>query len=273
MHETVFKVGEFSNDGVIAPSNLVVKLLRSEILTYNTGTGGLQNREAFPTWRLMMKNVYALGAFPLQREGFRFELLYRDDETGTLQNTFQKALIQTLIIRNKPLLRIFNLDKLDQSQYAVPDGDGFFDYVDGVTVNSQRGYVLFPEPEPFGSDLRDVLTDAGDQEKYLFEELYLTTKIQAKNEYQNKDKFFLKGYFKSETSRGISLGAFNIPRGSVRVTAGGRQLVEGIDYVVDYQLGRVQILDPGLEASGIPINATTENNTFFNQQQKNIYWY
>ncbi|WP_420551849.1 cell surface protein SprA [Tenacibaculum aiptasiae] len=267
--ETVFKVGEFSNDGVVAPSNLVVKLLRSEILnTVRPGTGGTSGvpAEAFPTWRLMMKNVYALGAFPLQRDGFRFELLYRDDETGTLQNTLQNA--QTPGITDKPLLRILNLDKLDQSQYAVPNGDGFFDYVEGITVNSERGYVLFPEPEPFGIDLRDELTNTTDQDKYLFEELYLTTKIQAKNEYQNKDKFFLKGYFKSETSRGISLGAFNVPRGSVRVTAGGRQLVEGIDYVVDYQLGRVQILDPGLEASGTPINATVENNTFFNQQRK-----
>ncbi|NVK07649.1 MAG: cell surface protein SprA [Tenacibaculum sp.] len=266
--ETVFKVGEFSNDGVVAPANIAVKLLRSEILNTvrpNTSTSTSLG-EPFPTWRLMMKNVYALGAFPLQRDGFRFELLYRDDETGTLQNTLQKA--QTPGITDKPLLRILNLDKLDQSEYAVPNGDGFFDYVEGITVNSERGYVLFPEPEPFGNDLKDELTNPADQDKYVFEELYLTTKIQAKNEYQNLDKFFLKGYFKSETSRGISLGAFNVPRGSVRVTAGGRQLVEGIDYVVDYQLGRVQILDPGLEASGIPINASVENNTFFNQQRK-----
>ncbi|CAM1345870.1 T9SS outer membrane translocon Sov/SprA [Tenacibaculum crassostreae] len=269
--ETVFKVGEFSNDGVVAPDNIVVKLLRSEILnTVRPGTSTTTTLgEPFPTWRLMMKNVYALGAFPLQRDGFRFELLYRDDETGTLQNTLQKAL--TPGINDKPLLRILNLDKLDQSEYAVTNGDGFFDYVEGITVNSERGYVIFPEPEPFGEDLQDELTNAADQDKYIFEELYLTTKIQAKNEYQNLDKFFLKGYFKSETSRGISLGAFNVPRGSVRVTAGGRQLVEGIDYVVDYQLGRVQILDPGLEASGVPINATVENNTFFNQQRKTFF--
>ncbi|MDC1162187.1 cell surface protein SprA [Tenacibaculum sp.] len=264
--ETVFKVGEFSNDGVIAPANLVVKLLRSEILTTSRTVGGV--KEAFPTWNLMMKNIYPLGAFPLQREGFRFELLYRDDETGTLQNTLQNGV--TAGISNKPLLNLFNLDRLDQSQTETANGDGFFDYVEGITVNSERGYIVFPDPEPFGtnSNLDDKLISTLDKGKYLFEELYLTTKAQAKNEYQNKDKFFLKGYFKSETSRGISLGAFNIPRGSVVVTAGGRPLVEGVDYVVDYQLGRVQILDPGLEASGIPINARVENNTFFNQQRK-----
>lgn len=266
--ETVFKVGEFSNDGVIAPANLVVKLLRSEILTTvrpNTRTNESLGTP-FPTWQLMMKNIYALGAFPLRQEGFRFELLYRDDETGVLQNTLQNA--DEEAIRNKTLLNLLNLDKLDQSQFAVPNGDGFFDYVEGITVSSERGYVIFPETEPFGTDLKEILTNTSDRKKYVFNNLYLTTKAQAKNEYQNKDKFFLKGYFKSEASRGISLGAFNIPRGSVIVTAGGRQLVEGVDYVVDYQLGRVQILDPGLEASGIPINARVENNTFFSQQRK-----
>ncbi|CAL2058423.1 cell surface protein SprA [Tenacibaculum sp. 190524A05c] len=267
-NETIFKVGEFSNDGINAPANIAVKLLRSEILTTKREIG-TNNPPTFipaPTWRLMMKNVYALGAYPLRQEGFRFELLYRDDETGVLQNTLQNA--QQTNLRNRTLINLFNIDKLDQSQFKVDGGDGFFDFVEGITVNSSKGLIYFPEAEPFGIDLEGKVTNPIDQDKYLFNDLYLTTKIQAKNEFQNKDKFFLKGYFKSETSRGISLGAFNIPRGSVRVSAGGRTLVEGVDYVVDYQLGRVTILDPGLEASGVPINASVENNTFFNQQRK-----
>ncbi|CAM1341793.1 T9SS outer membrane translocon Sov/SprA [Tenacibaculum amylolyticum] len=280
-NETIFKVGEFSNDGVSPPANIAVKLLRSEILTTRRQVG--TNFVPFPTWRLMMKNVYAIGAYPLSQEGFRFELLYRDDETGTLQNTLQQS--NSFINNNPndpvsddPLLRLFGLDRLDASQQVISEavtsgglkiiGDGFFDFIEGSTVNASKGLIFFPTTEPFGEYLNDVLTTTQDRNRYVFEELYLTTKVQAKNEYQNKDKFFLKGYFKSETSRGISLGAFNIPRGSVRVTAGGRSLVEGVDYVVDYQLGRVEILDPGLEASGVPINASVENNTFFNQQRK-----
>ena len=260
---STFRVGEFSNDGVVAPANIAVKLLRSEILTT---TRQNNSTEPFPTWNLMMKNIYALGAFPLTQDGFRFELLYRDDETGTLQNTLQNA--NDSSIADRPLLNFFNLDRLDQSQYAIPDGDGFFDYVEGITVNSQKGYIIFPETEPFGKDLESQLANPADIDKFVFNELYLTTKIQAQNDYQNKDKFFLKGYYKSDASRGIRLNAFNIPRGSVTVTAGGRRLVEGIDYVVDYLQGVVQILDPGLEASGIPINATVEDQTFFNQQRK-----
>ena len=256
-------VGEFSNDGVQAPENLAVKLLRSEILKTTRENTTTNQVESFPTWRLMMKNVYALGAYPLTQDGFRFEIQYRDDQTGISSNVLQNAL--TADIPNTPLIQVLNLDQLDQSQFR--NADGFFDYVEGITVNSENGYVIFPDPEPFGNGLEKKLTNVAD-ETYLFKDLYLNTKINIQNNFQDKDKFFLKGYFKSENSGGISIGAFNVPRGSVNVTAGGRQLVEGVDYVVDYQLGKVQIIDPGLQASGTPINVSTENNAVFNQQRK-----
>ena len=260
--ETSFKVGEFSNDGISSPDNLAVKLLRSEILTTKRTVAG--EEEAFPTWNLMMKNIYALGASPLTSDGFRFEIQYRDDQTGIPSNTLQNA--QSTAIANKPLLQVFNLDRLDQTQYQTPDG--YFDYVEGITINSQNGYVIFPQAEPFGNALELSLDASSDVDLYVFDELYLDTKINVKNNNQNKDKFLLKGYFKSEDSGGIPLNAYNVPRGSVTVTAGGRQLVEGVDYVVDYLAGRVQILDPGLQSSGIPINVSTENNAVFNQQRK-----
>ena len=263
--ETSFKVGEFSNDGIAAPDNLAVKLLRSEILiTQRDDPDNPGQKEAFPTWDLMMKNIYPLGAFPLEPNGFLFEIQYRDDQTGIPSNTLQNA--QTPGLANEPLLQVMNLDRLDQTQYQTPDG--FFDYVEGITVNSQNGYVIFPHPEPFGSGLNEVMTSQADRDRYQFNELYLDVKINVQVNNQDKDKYFLRGYFKSQNSGGIPLGAFNVPRGSVTVTAGGRQLVEGIDYVVDYQLGRVQILDPGLQSSGIPIQVTTENNAVFNQQRK-----
>ena len=260
--KTSFKVGEFSNDGILSPENLAVKLLRSEILTTKRTIAGVE--KAFPTWNLMMKNVYALGASPLTPDGFRFEIQYRDDETGIPSNTLQNA--QSTDIATKPLLQVFNLDRLDQTQFQT--ADGYFDYVEGITINSQNGYVFFPQAQPFGNGLESSLNDTSDVDLYVFDELYLDTKINVKNNYQNKDKFLLKGYFKSENSGGIPLNAYNVPRGSVTVTAGGRQLVEGIDYVVDYMAGRVQILDPGLESSGIPIQVSTENNAVFNQQRK-----
>ncbi|PHR70172.1 MAG: cell surface protein SprA [Lutibacter sp.] len=250
----VYKVGELTSDGIIAPENLIVKLLRSEII--NTG---------IPLWDLMMKNIYSLGAYQMSKDGFRFELLYSDDATGVPTNIFQNA--ATAGILDRTLLNIFSLDNLDQNQFLLPEGDGYFDYVEGITINSQKGTVIFPTVEPFGESLQPILTDPNDA-VYIFDELYNNTQSQARNNYQNKDKYFLKGYYKSESANGIPLGAFNVPQGSVTVTTGGRVLLEGVDYVVDYQIGRVQIINPSLEASNAPIEVSVENNSVFNLQSK-----
>ena len=82
----------------------------------------------------------------------------------------------------------------------------------------------------------------------------------------DKNKFVMKGRYKASSRRGISLGAFNVPRGSVTVTAGGRILVEGIDYLVDYQSGTVEIINASLEASNLPIQVSVENNLIFGGQ-------
>ena len=270
---SVFRVGELSGDGITAPDNLVVKLLRSEILN-----------PSIPIWDLMMKNVYALpGAFQLQQDGFRLEVLYQDDETGVPINFLQNA--QTGLgtpnaVNEKPLLNLLRLDILDGTNTTITGGDGYFDFVEGITVDSQNGYVIFPTVEPFGGEntqpsstplesgeLDKVLTNPAD-DKFVFNELYTNTKAVAQNQFQNKDKYFLKGYFKSESRNGIPLGAFNVPRGSVKVTSGGRELIEGVDYVVDYQIGNVQIINPNLIASNAPINVSVENNNGFNQQRR-----
>lgn len=251
--DNVFRVGELSSDGITAPDNLVVKLLRSEIINTN-----------IPLWDLMMKNVYDIGAFQLQSDGFRLEVMYQDDATGVPLNILQNA--STNGVKNKTLLNLLRLDRLDQSNNEISGGDGFFDYVENITINSQNGYVIFPTVQPFGSSLDNILNMTDDI--FVFNELYTNTKAQAKNEFQNKDKYFLKGYFKSESRGGIPLGAFNVPRGSVTVTTGGRELTEGVDYVVDYQIGNVQIINPNLIASNAPINVSVENNNGFSQQQR-----
>ncbi len=252
--DQVYKVGELTTDGIVAPDNLVVKLLSSEIIDTN-----------IPLWDLMMKNIYSIGAYQMSKDGFRFELLYRDDATGVPVNILQNA--QSAGVNERTLLNLFKVDQLDQNEFVVPEGDGYFDYVERITVNSNQGYVIFPTVEPFGESLRPTLTDPAD-DIYIFDELYRNTQSEAKNNFQNKDKYLLKGYYKSESAGGIPLGAYNVPQGSVKVTTGGRELVEGIDYVVDYQIGRVQIIDPALEASNAPIEVSVENNSVFNLQSK-----
>lgn len=284
----VYQVGEFSNDGVNATGefdpieqsggeaqNLVVKMLKSNIASVNQ-----------PIWDLMMKNIYSLGAFQLERDDFRLNILYTDPSplnyitpaagSGEFPATpLPEGVDQTT------LLRVFNLDRLNYNNDPQQGGDGFFDFLPGITVDTQNGRVIFTTVEPFGEHLFDKLSSPGssenydvpstynaNQNKYVFRSLYRTTKTVAEQEDSDKNKFQLKGSYKSTGADGISIGAFNIPQGSVTVTAGGRLLVEGVDYTVNYQLGRVQILDQALLNSNTPIQITTENNTVFGQQTK-----
>ena len=293
----VFQVGEFANDGVEASGgvievgqpgnpntepiegiaqNLVVKLLKSNITNVNE-----------PIWDLMMKNIYPLGAFQLEKEDFRLNILYTDPSplnyiTAAAGTPEFPAVELPEDVADQVLLKVFNLDRLNFNNDPQQGGDGFFDFLPGVTVDTQNGRIIFTSVEPFGEYLFEKLDNVpgglenydvpstynANQNRYVFRTLYKGTKTQAEQEQSDKNKFQLKGSYKSTGAEGIPIGAFNVPQGSVTVTAGGRVLVEGVDYTVNYQLGRVQILDPALLNSNTPIQITTENNTLFGQQSK-----
>ncbi|MDZ7848825.1 MAG: cell surface protein SprA [Owenweeksia sp.] len=91
--------------------------------------------------------------------------------------------------------------------------------------------------------------------------------LRAQNETQ-LNKYLLRGQFKSSSSSEISLNAFSIPEGSVTVTAGGVQLTENVDYTVDYNLGKVKIINDGILNSGTPVKVDFENNAAFNFNTK-----
>ncbi|GGD46337.1 cell surface protein SprA [Muriicola marianensis] len=278
----VYQVGEFANGGLdattvaggvtpeITNNTLVLKLLKSNI----TNVGD-------PIWDLMMKNIYATGAFQLSEEDFKLNILYSDPTprnyiTPVDPNAGWPDVPKPL--EDRILLDVFNLDRLNVYRDVQPGGDGFFDFVPGITVNTQGGQIIFTKVEPFGEYLfnllgggtYDVDNDQGynvNQQKYVFRNMYANTKAASLQDAE-KNRFRLKGRYKSEGSNGIPIGAFNVPRGSVRVTAGGRQLQEGIDYTVNYQAGTVQILDPSLQNSDTPINISVENNAVFGQQTR-----
>ncbi|MEH6763868.1 MAG: cell surface protein SprA [Aequorivita antarctica] len=287
----VYQVGEFSNDGVEAnggtnnngggggnppggevglAQNLVVKLLKSSITNVQE-----------PAWDLMMKNIYPIGAYQLEKEDFRLNILYTDPSPLNYIEQAQGGPELPDDVKNQILLKVFNVDRLNFTNDPVQDGDGFFDFLPGITVDAQNGRIIFTTVEPFGKHLFDKLnvptipatysmpaTYNANQAKYVFRTLYTGTKTQAEQQESEKNKFQLKGSYKSTGADGIPIGAFNIPQGSVTVTAGGRTLVEGVDYTVNYQLGRVQIIDPALLNSNIPISVSTENNSLFGQQSK-----
>ncbi len=254
----VLRVGELSTltDDVSADTtNLTNRVLFVKMLKSTT------QRVGQPTWDLMMKNVYSLGAFSVNQEDFRLDILYDDPGEGF------KRFLPRSNLAGQPLVQVFNLDRLNTQ--LDPSPDGIFDFVPGLTINPQNGRVYFPVLEPFGSFLRNEITDPEIAEAFVYQELYDSTIFQAR-EFPEKNRYVIRGSYKSSVSSEISLGAFNIPQGSVRVTAGGAQLVEGRDYEVDYSTGRVRVLNDALLSSGVPINVSFEDNTLFNLQQKTM---
>ncbi len=249
-----YQVGEFSTDGIQGQDALMLKMLKSTEL--NT---------KIPMWDLMMKNVYSLGAFNVQKEGFILNIWYLDREQGVETN-----FIPAGKVNGTPLIQVMGLDKLDVN--GNPRADGLFDFLDNprITINPQNGRIYFPQLEPFGSNLTEAIDDPNVVGAYGFDSLYSNTQRDAQVRFPDQNRFTIRGEYQSSSSNEISLNALNVPQGSVRVTAGGRQLQENVDYTVDYTLGRVKIINSGLMESGTPIKISLESNSLFNIQTKTL---
>jgi cell surface protein SprA len=252
-----YKVGELMEDYQNRPDNelIFLKMLRPTKI----------NTEAF-TWDLMMKNIYALNANQITREGFQLRIVYRDDRRGIDNPNLHEG----ARLRDRPLVEVLGLDRLNQMNDPQPDG--MFDYVEGITVDPTMGNIIFPVLEPFGAELRKQFepeTERNLIQQYVYDELYKTTKAEAELN-ASKNKFFITGRFSSGSSSEIVLPGFNIAEGSVRVMAGGTPLTEGLDYTVDYALSRVRILNQGVLNSGKQINISYEKADLFNFQTRSL---
>ena len=215
-----------------------------------------------PFWDLMMKNIYSLGAYSVQKEKFKLNIMYQSDTTGTYVNYLPEG-----AIANQILLRVLNLDSYDSNNQPHPDG--IYDFIEGVTVLADNGKIIFPSVEPFGSYLRKKINNDAIADKYVFQELYDSTLTVAR-QIAEKNKFKLEGEYKASSGAEIQLGASNVARGSVKVTAGGAILTENVDYTVDYTSGVVTILNESIISAGTPVSVSLENQTAYNMQRKTM---
>lgn len=247
------QVGEFASDNTSTNQALLVKSLKN---TSNNPSQG--------NWDLMMKNVYQL-ASSVERDKFRLDIKYQSDTTGVYLSYIPEA-----EVKNTPLIKALGADRLDNNN--KPHSNGYFDFVEGYTVSNGR--VFLPSAEPFGTALYQFLVSKGvpaqKAKSYAFTELYDSTKTVAR-QIAEKDKFVLMGQFRGTSANVISLGAVNVPQGSVVVTAGGVKLTEGSDYSVDYNAGEVTILNQSIIDAGTNINVSLESNTDFSQMRKTMF--
>lgn len=249
-----YQVGElnpYPSDSVI-----ILKLLKPTSI-----------RTDLPMWNLMMKNVYSLNAGQVSKEGFELKIYYKDDVTG-MDNP---SLHEGKNLKDKPLIDVMGLDRLNSNGDGQKDGN--FDFVEDITINSRIGMIFFPVLEPFGNHLEKKFTNDEDllKEKYVYNELYVSTKSDAEKQYGNKNKFLLKGKYKASSSSDIMLPGINISKGSVVITAGNTPLIENVDYTVNYNMGRVKITNEGVLASGKEIKITYEKADLFNFQTRSFF--
>ena len=247
-----YQVGEFASDLTETSKALFVKSLKN---TSNNPSQG--------NWALMMKNVYYL-ASTVEKTKFRLDIKFQSDTAGVYL-----TYIPDQRVKDRTLLKMLGCDRLDNNNKPHPNG--YFDFVEGYTVSNGR--VFLPSTEPFGSYLRRQLLNNGvpaaEAEKYVFSELYDSTKTVAK-QIAEKDKYMMVGQYKGTSANVISLGAYNVPQGSVVVTAGGVTLTEGSDYTVDYNAGEVTIINQSILDAGTNVSASFESNTEYGMQRKTM---
>lgn len=255
-----FKVGELKEDYQSFDENSVIllKLIKPQSL-----------RTDLPVWDLMMKNIYSVGSSNMTEEGFQLRIIYKDD-----QGIDNPSLNEGNITKDIPLVQLFNLDEVNMNGDLIRDGN--FDFLDNATVLTRLGKLMFPMREPFGDFVEDSLfdkvTESGLVKKYQFDKLYDDIKKNAQYDFLH-DKFILKGSARAGGAGGktIQLPGINIAEGTVVVSSGSITFSEGVDYAVDYNIGRVTFLNEGIFTSSKEITIQYERADLFNFRTKSLF--
>ncbi|MBS1759174.1 MAG: cell surface protein SprA [Bacteroidetes bacterium] len=287
-----YQIGEFSQDVPPDSTGTSQKVLFLKMLKATS------QRTNLPIWDLMMKNVYSVGYGQLERQDFTLDVNYEEPSLGVKRYFPLDSVLPQY--KGQPLISLMNLDRLNDRLDPQPDGK--FDYIDSFTVVSQQSRIIFPVLEPFGHDLDYVFPNQQMRDKFLYYPLYDTIKAIAQT-FTNLNKFKMVGKSKSSGGSmggyggmgGMAGGGFgnngmpggsggfgnntgsgeyqlgyNIPRGSVRVSANGQMLIENVDYEINYDLGTLRVTNAAVLSSGIPVNIQYESNQAFGFQQRSF---
>jgi cell surface protein SprA len=234
--------GEFLNTSI--DTFLVLKLVKPKYLkpTYTDA------------WKLQLKNIYPTGSRNVKQEGFEFKINY--------EIVGQEPVEELVAPSGEPIrfLEVFGLDQIGAG--GNPNPDNIFDWRPGLTIFPETGEIIFPTLQPFGNDIPTVI----DTLKY--QTVYDTTKTYARQD-KGPDKWVMVGKNTGDVSSTYQLG-FNVVENSVKVRLGGRELKEGVDYVVDYNIGQLTIRNDAALVPGADLKITYEQNDLFQLASKTL---
>ena len=236
--------GEFLSNAPSDTSKLVLKLVKPNVLQPGYRTA----------WKLQLRNIYSLGGKDIKQEGFDFRIKYEIEGQDPVSELATPG-------GTVNLLTAFGLDKYDANKQSNPDNT--FDWLPNITILPQSGEVIFPYLEPFGEDLPGSLPDS-----IAYISIYDTQKVFSQ-QVKIKDKWLLSGQYSGSATSRYNLG-FNIVENSVKVRLNGRELVQGIDYTVDYNVGQLIIRNESALVPGADLKITYEQNELFSLASKTL---
>ncbi|MDP4219779.1 MAG: cell surface protein SprA, partial [Bacteroidota bacterium] len=248
-------------------TDIVLKLIKPRLLYENSG---------FPEWKMMLKNSYYVGATNIDENNFSAKVSYIFP-TGQPYEYVRG-------LRGQPPLHaisVMGLDRYNNSNNGIRVPDGLFDIFAGSQVSpildKRNGTLIFPYLEPFGKRIIDYHNELKrldptyrPDSTFYFPDLYTKIPDYFRFNASKNTQISISVRYAGGTSSTINLNAFNIVDGSVRVTAGGRQLVEGVDYRVDVNGGTITLLKPDLATAGA-INVDYDVHDIFTTSTKNLF--
>ncbi|MFI5262979.1 MAG: cell surface protein SprA [Candidatus Kapaibacterium sp.] len=229
-----------------------------------------------PAWKNMLKNSYYVGATNIDETGFTARVGYIFP-TGQVYDAMRSATNQQV-----KAISVMGLDRYNNSNLSIRQPDGLFDIFAGSAVSplldKRNGTLIFPYLEPFGKRINDYNAEQKRNNlnfkpdtTFYFPELYTTDPQFLQRFVASKNnQISITVRYAGGTSSTLNLNAFNIVDGSVRVSVGGRQLVEGVDYRVDINGGTITLLKPDLATAG-QISVDYDVHDIFTTSTKNLF--
>ncbi len=234
-----------------------------------------QHQPGRPTWRSEMHQIYRVSSSG-------------DVEPGSVELTIslgEESAGRTFARRpdgdDLTYLRLFGLDeespvdRIDPSQIYRPALDSFDDQppVSGT-------FIVFPTLEPFSNPapLRSLPIDSMEARRILGanrnERIYLDA---DPFERENGGVFRLNLSYEVRGQGLVSsfvLGAVGIREGTERVTLEGRPLIRGVDYLIDYDVGQLTLVDPDALLATSPgrfLEVSWQQRSFFQVAPSSVF--
>ena len=211
-------------------------------------------------WERQMKNVYSINATNVNLNETNINIWYYNPTNDSVD-----------ILPDAPdkLVTIFRVDQAGTN--GAPPGDGKFD-LRPPFFDTYLGEITIPNRKPFSDGIKAYFEQQGTPQladKYMYKDVYDTT-IEAARLNTSRDRFVISGEVSGRASNRIYVGFFQIPRNSVKVFLDGIELIENIDYTVDYSNGIVNLINPRASIPNANLRIEYESQDIMNMATKTL---